>query len=294
MLTSALETLNDTRLPWAVSRGDFDLTASAPGIGLPGRGSPTHGSHGFKRQSSFSSVTPPSAVTTTAGVPVSLPRLPGASGDLPPELANAGGKWFAKTVGEDALLVTFLPSIDVWREVTTERLSARRKAAAKRKGSSEVSAAVEAAHGRNRVDVADIDAPNPGGGNSIGRTTGSECRKEVEDPRIPSEKAAGKASECVVISGTHRDPGGDDVSSTTPPQQKMDTGVQEVATRTGRVQDLLNEEHSLGLFLFLVRSGDVGLPIELPCGMLQDVRKILLAHIPERPRGALAFKPRQR
>ncbi|CAM9294523.1 unnamed protein product, partial [Ascophyllum nodosum] len=51
---------------------------------------------------------------------------------------------------------------------------------------------------------------------------------------------------------------------------------------------------SLGLFLFLVRVGNFGLPIEPQTAMLRDVRNVLLAHIPASYHREMAFKPAQR
>lgn len=244
---------------------------------------------------------PPFAVTSIATGPTAaaaaLPRLPGASGDLPPELAASGGRWFAKTVGEKALLLTFLPSIDVWRTVATERLHERRKrgAAGRKPGSvskacetegaapaAGAAAPVAAMHEREDPQVNEADAPNRGGGSGSDRSTkvGVVAGAVGAHPSRTTSDARGGRRE--------------DSKRERLIRRKTKTDVGEAEEYLVTAEEVVDEEHSLGLFIFLVRSGDFGFPIELPSGMLRDIRRVLLAHIPQRPLGALSAKPRQR
>ena len=128
------------------------------------------------------------------------------------ELAT-GGRWFARIVGDGAILLTFLPALEQWKNDLSSRLEQQR---AKRKKLKR-----------------------------LGRRSG----------------AAG---------GVSRKGGGAN------------------SRQGGR------EDDSLGLFLFLVRLGDFGLPIEPHNAMLQDVRSILMAQIPQSHHQAMAFKPSRR
>lgn len=121
-----------------------------------------------------------------------------------------GGRWFARTVGDGAILLTFLPALENWKNDLSSRLEQQR---AKRKKWKRV--------GR-RSGAAGVGRKGGGGG------------------------------------------------------------------RQGR------EDGSLGLFLFLVRLEDFGLPIEPHNAMLQDVRSILMAHIPQSHHQAMAFRPSRR
>lgn len=299
MLASELENLNDTCIPWTVTRADFSPTASTPAVRFQGRSPPTGGHNAYKKQNPFSSITPPSAVTTIAPGPTAaaaaLPRLPGASGDLPPELAASGGRWFARTVGEKALLLTFLPSIDVWRTVATERLHERRErgAAGTKPGSGsktcETEGAASAAAGAAPVDAAlergDLEGPD---GDAQNRGGDGGCDRVAE---VAVGAAAARPSR---ITGDARGSRRQGSSRGRLTRRKTETDLGEAEDSLATAEEVVNKEHSLGLFIFLVRSGDFGLPIELPSGMLRDIRRVLLAHIPQRPLGALSAKPCQR
>lgn len=113
MLESALETLNDVCLQWRMSWVDF--CPPEPTL------TPTTPPHGARQRTSRSPAPP------AAGAPEPpVPRLPGVSGDLPSELAKQG-RWFARTVGDSAVLVTFLPAIEQWREAVSAALALRKE-----------------------------------------------------------------------------------------------------------------------------------------------------------------------
>ncbi|CAM9970344.1 unnamed protein product, partial [Ectocarpus sp. 4 AP-2014] len=140
---------------------------------------------------------PPTAGASSGGggVPgLAPPTLKGASGPLPSELAMRG-RWFSRTIGDGAILLTFLPALDEWRKEVSARLEQRR--------------ALREARKTRKWRKSGRKGPDRGGA------------------------SAGK--------------GGDE-----------------------------DEDDSLGLFLFLVRSGDFGLPIEPQSAKLRDIRRILL------------------
>lgn len=300
ILASELETLNDTCIPWMVARADFSPPVSQ------GQPNPTQ-----KKHNSSSQVTPPDDIRPLP-LSAALPRLPGASGDLPPELASSGGRWFARCVGDDALLLTFLPSIDVWRDLAAERLKERKRRAEGGEGTPEsgnevladekatgaagaAGAPPEHADGdghENGIDEA--DAANPGVDRGYVRITRervsvSETVAPVAAAAAPRRETVGDSSGILEGKGPRRVP---------PPRRKTEADSGNTTASNSRLratpEDMVAEDHSLGLFMFLVRSGDFGLPIELPSGILRDIRRVLLAHIPQKPLGALSAKPRQR
>ena len=153
---------------------------------------------------------PAGAASSGSKPPEAPPTLVGPSGALPTSLAD-GGRWFARTLGDGAILLTFLPSWDAWRAEVAKRWSARWE--------------------KRSTEAAEVEE----GG---------------------------------VYSGRRRPIGGGG-----------DEG---------------ENDASLGLFLFLVRVGNFGLPIEPQTAMLRDVRNVLLAHIPASYHREMAFKPAQR
>lgn len=193
MLQKVLEETYNISVPWAISRED--LIPSAASLTPEHRQAPN---------SRFSNrVRYPAAVPTSPGASASTPEAPstlvGPTGALPPGLAD-GGRWFARTVGDGAILLTFLPSWEAWRAEVAQRVSHRRQK----------------------------------------QSPGAEARNQVEG------------------------------------EEKKEI------------------DYSLGLFLFLVRMGNFGLPIEPQTAVLRGIRKILLKHIPFSYHREMAFKPAQR
>lgn len=75
-------------------------------------------------------------------------------------------------------------------------------------------------------------------------------------------------------------------------RQRHSSGVE--AGKEGEGGKKKEVDYSLGLFLFLVRMGNFGLPIEPQTAVLRGIRKILLKHIPVSYHREMAFKPAQR
>lgn len=204
-----------TGMTCGASAGTTSLWRAYGGKGVSGNGGDDHSSGGNGRAVS----------------PEAPPTLVGASGPLPSELA-AGGRWFARTVGNGAILLTFLPSLDVWRKEVSKRLALR----------------------KDRRDR----------------------QQQQQQQRAQGPKKGPRMREGM---------GGDGPAATA--RLNAETAVGEGKTEK-------EKDDSLGLFLFLVRLGDFGLPIEPQSAMLRDVRRILLAHIPLSHHQAMAFKPVQR
>lgn len=212
MLQKVLEDTCNVSVPWIISFADLAppsmaKVASAPDP--PSNRPSSRGPHGSRSSGPVGinkSTMPPAP---RPGRPIPRPTLVGASGSLPYELAT-GGRWFARTVGDGAILLTFLPAFKDWKDDLSSRLEQQRGKRKKWKRP-----------GR-RSGAAGVGRKGRGGG------------------------------------------------------------------RHGR------EDDSLGLFLFLVRLGDFGLPIEPHNAMLQDVRSILMAQIPQSHHQAMAFKPSRR
>lgn len=317
ILAAELETLNDTCIPWAVSRADFSPTASTRDVIFQSRPSPNRTRPTQNKHTSFSQITPPDAIRTVTPV-AALPPLPGASGDLPSELTSSGGRWFARCVGDHALLLTFLPSIDVWRDLAAERLKERKRRAEGGEGAPESGNEVFAADGKmtgaagaagvppdraagdgREKGTDQANAANPGVDRGYVRMTGErvpvsepverETLAAVAPAAAPRQGAMSDSSGILEGKGSRRVP---------PPRRKTEADLRNTSEsfsrRRATPEEVVAEEHSLGLFMFLVRSGDFGLPIELPNEILRDIRRVLLAHIPRKPLGALSAKPRQR
>lgn len=229
MLEKVLEDTYNVSVPWVISPADLipQKAILSPPVRF-GRGSTLS-------KASGSVLNAPA--TALGGAPDAPSRLVGASGPLPSELA-AGGRWFARTVGEKTVLLTFLPALDVWKNEVSVRLE-RRKERRQQWAERRAMAAVEQSDAARRQQ---------------GSGRASEARARA---------AEAKAAEAQAEAAEAR-------------EEKKDG------------------DHSLGLFLFLVRSGDFGLPIEAQTEKLRDARRILLAHIPRSHHGAMAFKPRQR
>lgn len=215
MLEKVLEDTFNVSVPWVISYTDLAppsmvRVASAPDP--PSNRPPSRGAHqGGSRPSSGPMGGNMAAVPPAhrPGRSISRPTLVGASGPLPSELAKSG-RWFARAVGDGAILLTFLPAFEEWKNGLSSRLEHQRGKRKKWK--------------------------------RVGRRSGAS--------------------------------GG--------------------VGRRGAPNKQDKEDDSLGLFLFLVRLEDFGLPIEPHNAMLQDVRSILMAQIPQSHHQAMAFKPSRR
>lgn len=261
LLQKVLEDTQNVSVPWVISSADL----VPPSIFLVAPVQDSNSSSSFSnrsgnhRGSGARSPAPGTSSSNNSGAPsrtgdgVSGPQAPptlkGASGPLPSELAMPG-RWFARTVGEEAILLTFLPALDVWRKEVSARLERRR---ALREAREERARKTKVRSSSSRRGSSRGSLPPTGAGaegSPLGEGGGGK----------KSEKRAGVAA------------GGG-------------------SERKEKDED---EDDSLGLFLFLVRSGDFGLPIEPQSAKLRDIRRILLAHIPLSHHRAMAFKPARR
>lgn len=249
MLEAALQARNDIRVPLHVSNKDF----SPPRSSMVMPPEPIRGRNQSSRSPSLSRA------------PELAPnlRLPGVSGDLPRELAR-GGHWFARMAGDNALLLTFLPAFDPWRELVSEHLTPS--------PGSGVDPPLRGDHCSGLGLSPAAATQTPGGGGDAGSSVPPSCAnpRQVSTPRAKDVYSAFASRGFV------------DASAPTSPRPKKKADSDD------------DDQHSLGLHFFLVRGGDFGIPIELQNWMLQDVRQILLAHIHERSPGTLGFKSPQR
>lgn len=281
MLEASLETLNDVWFGWHVSPRDF----SPPGPMRTSMNPMNLFTASRGRYSRPPSASGASAAQGTQG------WLPGASGDLSLELAH-GGRGFARIVGDDAVLLTFLPAFDRWRELVSERLTARDQPRASSEGSKE---------GGGK----DCDPGRRQSSPAHSRASQQAERRARYSGGVVADGAAGVTGAGAVSSAGV--PLGEGVtgpeSFSTPTRRESRAGRPSSASRGGgrcaslpprETQERIDDEHSLGLYLFLVRAGDFGLPIDLQHWKLRDVRQILLAHAPERPGVALAPRPHER
>ena len=276
LLEKVLEDTQNVSVPWVISHSDLAppsifLVAPAPdGASAASRSNPRSGSGNVSRASGgirsvgnntgrFGSNAATAAGAHSSaggGAPdLSPPTLKGASGALPSELALRG-RWFARTVGDGAILLTFLPALDVWRKEVSARLERRRalrEAAAERKRKSKVRLSASSSKSSSPSSLTSPPAITTSGGAGIGVR-----RRQKEEKQQQQQQQHSKNKEQV---------------------------------SSGRDED---EDDSLGLFLFLVRSGDFGLPIEPQSAKLRGIRRILLAHIPRSHHQAMAFKPVRR
>ncbi|CAB1116053.1 unnamed protein product [Ectocarpus sp. CCAP 1310/34] len=221
LLEKVLEDAQNVSVPWAITSSDlippsnYLVANSSSGSSSGNNAASRVGGGRSGGHCNAGPASPPTAGASSGrgGVPgLAPPILKGASGPLPSELAMRG-RWFSRTIGDGAILLTFLPALDEWRKEVSARLEQRRALREARK-----------------------------------------TRKWKKSGR----KGLGRG-------GASAGKGGDK-----------------------------DEDDSLGLFLFLVRSGDFGLPIEPQSARLRDIRRILLAHIPRSHHRAMAFKPAER
>lgn len=272
MLEKVLEDNNHVPFPWAISRADLIPPSTVLVASLPDppnsrstsslRGTRVSRLSGSSGSGSGWIRTPPSPQYRAAPRVGPLPRvgpppeapstLVGASGALPPQLAE-GGRWFARAVTGKAILLTFLPALDVWRKEVAARLERRKERRARKQHRLNAAAAAAAARmGRDGKQ-----------GKESKRTTGEAVEGSVGN----DEKQQAK---------------------------KESNGKSEGKTGEEAEGSDGDNDNSLGIFLYLVRWGDFGLPIEPQSAMLRDVRRILLAHIPQSHHRAMEFRPAQR
>ena len=288
LLEKVLEDTQNVSVPWVISDSDLApksmlLVAPAPDPASPssGRsGSQRIGGSSGKISHSGGARSPGPAScssgggggrfsnSTAAAPDLTPPTLKGASGALPSELAKRG-RWFARTVGEGAILLTFLPALDVWRKEVSARLERRRalrEAAAERKRKMGVRMSASSSLFSQEPPPPPPPPPPPQTATAPGAgwqqpTAGEQSGQQQQQRRQQQP---------------HQHP------------QKKKKKEQRNARREE------DEDDSLGLFLFLVRQGDFGLPIEPQSKRLRDIRNILLAHIPRSHHQAMAFKPARR
>ncbi|CAN0137082.1 unnamed protein product [Scytosiphon promiscuus] len=149
LLQKVLEDTQNVSVPWVISSSDLIppstfLVAPAPDPNSSSSFSNRSASH---RGGGARSPAPASHLAP--------PTLKGASGPLPSELAMPG-RWFARTVGEEAILLTFLPALDVWRKEVSARLERRR---AQREAGEERARKTKGASGGGRRWSGDFGLP---------------------------------------------------------------------------------------------------------------------------------------
>ena len=276
LLEKVLEDTQNVSVPWVISQSDLappgiflvaparESSSTAPrstnqrgsGSGNISRvgGGTRSGGNGSSGRFGSSSASAPAGAHSSAGggePDLSRPTLKGASGALPSQLAERG-RWFARTVGDGAILLTFLPALDVWRKEVSARLERRkalRLAAAERKRKSKVRLSASSSTSSASSSSSQTSPPAGGAGGGARRRQREEKKQQQQQNKKKEQGSAGRGEE---------------------------------------------EDDSLGLFLFLVRSGDFGLPIEPQSARLRGIRRILLAHIPRSHHQAMAFKPARR
>lgn len=277
LLEKVLEDTQNVSVPWVISSSDLAPLSSLLVAPVPGRSSSsssssrpttnrTTSSGSSSRDGDGGGRSPSRASSSSSGrnrfgnnageggtqhsargVPdLSRPTLKGASGPLPSELAERG-RWFARTVGDGAVLLTFLPALDVWREKISARLEERQSA-------------------RFR----------------------EEKRKRRKNAQLSASSSFPAAAAAEAGAREQRESGRGQGEDQQPQQKEEEEKEKE---NVGKDEDAVD---SLGLFLFLVRSGDFGLPIEPQSAELRGIRSILLAHIPLSHHLAMAFRPVRR